>query len=81
MYSKYLYGSTKTVGILSGSKIRKEISPFNWWGDGVEIPFGNINVMVPEKYDLYLKKIFGKDYGYVTPDACFQVQKHFEGGL
>lgn len=69
LYSKYDFFESKRVGMLSSSKLEKEIVPFDWYGKGTEMSFRSLRVLVPEKYDLYLKQLFGDDYAVYEPTA------------
>ena len=37
----------------------KDIYPREWFGKGTKTTFENLEVTIPEKYDLYLKHIYG----------------------
>lgn len=45
---------------------RKEIVPISWYGKGKKMKFENTAVIVPDRYDLWLKRVYG-DYMKLPP--------------
>lgn len=79
MYSKYPFGKMKNAGMLASSKLKKEITPYVWWGKGCKVQFCGLKVLVPEQYDLYLKQLFGNNYAYYEPDENERKKSHVLG--
>lgn len=77
LYENNIYGKTKDAGILSGSKIQKEIVPTSWWGKGTNMLFNDLEVKVPYNYDNYLKQLFGNDYMTNIPKPHERTKSHF----
>lgn len=44
--------------------LEKEVCEKSWFGKGVEVPFEDFSIVVPQNYDAYLKNMFGD---YMTP--------------
>lgn len=62
-----LYTSTqnrydKYSGTITGSSLRKELFHSSVWGQGCTLQFEDSKFRVPEKYDLYLRQIYGENY-------------------
>ena len=72
-------GNVKTYksGIIASSKWSREVVPSDWWGDGSRKKFRSLSVRVPEKYDLYLKRLFGKKYMTEEPSNLERTKSHF----
>jgi len=79
MYGKYVFGESKFAGMLASSKLEKEIVPFDWYGSGGLLKFRELDVTVPQKYDLYLRKLFGDDYATVEPPVSERTKSHISG--
>lgn len=45
----------------------KEVAPAEWYGKGVELDFEGIKIVAPERYDLWLKQVYG-DYMKLPPE-------------
>lgn len=65
LLKKYTLTNTKTVSFPWRRKERMFL-PRDYFGDGVDVPFENTSIHVPEKYDAYLKFEFG-DYMKLPP--------------
>lgn len=79
LYSKYKYGSEKNAGMLSSSKLKKEIVPYGWWGEGTIKKYCGMNVYVPVEYDKYLRVLFGDNYSTYEPAADERKKSHLLG--
>lgn len=79
LYSKYGYGKTTNCGMLASSKLKKEIVPYSWWDNGVAGRFRNINVLLPRKFDKYLKRLFGDNYAIYEPAESERNKSHLTG--
>ena len=79
LYSKYPFGKTEKCGMLSGSKLQKEIVPYSWWGEGTTGQFRKLSIVLPSDYDSYLKKLFGKNYATYEPSESERTKSHLTG--
>lgn len=79
MYAKYPFGKTKYAGMLASSKLKKEIVKTEWWGTGIKEQFRNLTVMIPYKYDEYLKCLFGLNYAEYEPSEKERTKSHLKG--
>lgn len=68
LYTKYDWKTQKYAGTPTASLFTREIMPQEYWGKGVLMDFDELKVMVPEKYDSYLKRMYGKNYLYEEPE-------------
>lgn len=64
LFKTFSYEKSDLVANYSGAWAEKEIVPKTFFGNGTRAFFENIEVCVPEKYDSYLKHIYGD---YMTP--------------
>lgn len=79
LYRSHSLESSSYAGTITGSLYKKEIVRKEWWGKGIEMKFENQTFLVPEKYDEYLKKLYGDNYMTYTPDADQQeAKKHIK---
>ena len=79
MYARYDFRTTKYSGMLSSSKLSKEIVKSEWWGEGAEKCFREIMVKVPSNYDGYLEKLFGDNYADYEPPEEERKKSHLRG--
>lgn len=79
MYSKYVYGETGRSGMLASSKLKKEIVPTAWYGEGEAKCFRDMKVLVPQNYDGYLKQLFGDNYLTYEPPVSERKKSHITG--
>lgn len=79
LYSKYEYGKTENCGMLSSSKLSKEIVPYKWWRNGTITQFKELKIRIPEQYDKYLKRLFGDDYAITEPNIDERKKSHLTG--
>ena len=79
LYSKYKFGETIYAGMISSSKMEKEIMEYKVWSNGTLKKFGNEKYLVPLEYDNYLKKLFGKDYLIYEPTKNEKNKSHILG--
>ncbi|WP_270330187.1 LicD family protein [Lapidilactobacillus dextrinicus] len=66
IYTKYSPSSTWR-GTVTGSGFQKEMFPKNYWGAGKLVPFEDTQFYIPDNYDKYLKKMYGKNYASKEP--------------
>ena len=59
----------------SGAWGEKEIVPFEWYGEGVELEFEGLIVKAPTKYEKWLTQVYG-DYMQLPPEEK-RVTHHF----
>ena len=78
VYAHNDYEKSTYVGVLAGSKGSTEVYPREWLGNGTLVRFDDISVRIPQKYDEYLKQLFGGDYMERNPQETERIQKHFE---
>ncbi len=79
LYSRYPYLKTAYSGMLSSDKLKKEIMPSTWWGTGTKAKFRDLEADVPERYDLYLKRLFGDNYADYEPEENKRTKSHLSG--
>ena len=79
LYTKYEYGKTEKCGMLASSKLKKEIVPFVWWGNGTKGRFRELSVLLPTDYDNYLKQLFGTNYATYEPPEDERTKSHLSG--
>ncbi len=79
MYSKYPFGGTRKAGMIASSKLKKEIVPTEWWGNGKKVSFRDLDVLVPSNYDAYLKQLFGENYASYEPPVEDRKKSHLYG--
>lgn len=72
---KYKYDECKLIGNVLMPFFVKDIFEKEMFGDGVEKQFENLQLMVPTKYDAYLKHMYG-DYMQLPPEEK-RVGEHF----
>lgn len=70
----YDYEKARNVVVYSGSYGYREIFPKEWLGEGMAFPFEDITVLLPERYDEYLRHFFG-DYMQLPPVEQ-RIEKH-----
>lgn len=70
--SKYDYENSKVVGIYGGRYRKKELIDKTIIGKGKMVSFEDTQIRVYEKVELYLKKIYGKDYMIVPAENCHE---------
>lgn len=75
IYSENDYKKSKMIGTLTGSLFKKEIFPKEVWGTGISKKFVDTDFLVPEQYDTYLKKMYGKEYLTTEPSRKKQENK------
>ncbi len=81
LYKKYNYQKQKYIGTITGSLYRKEIFPREYWGNGKLLRFEDTSFLVPDEYDKYLKKLYGKNYLTTTPsDKEINFKQHIKEG-
>ncbi|MCI5871190.1 LicD family protein [Streptococcus sp.] len=79
VYSRNDVGTSKFIGTITGSLYSKEIFPREIWGDGTKVPFEDGEFLVPEEYDIYLKKLYGDDYLTTIPKKKdIEFKKHIK---
>lgn len=81
VYANNDYEKSPYVGVLAGSKGSIEVYPKEWLGKGALVIFDDFTARIPEKYDKYLKQLFGADYMERNPNETERIQKHFVGKL
>lgn len=81
LYKKYTFGKTKKACILSSSKLKKEIVPTEWWGEGKFLKFNELDIRVPYDYDSYLKRLFGYNYKTYEPPIEERKKSHIKGNI
>ena len=81
LYGKYIFGKTNEAAVLSSSKLKKEIVPTEWWGNGTFMPFNELKIRVPYDYDKYLKQLFGNNYKTYEPPLEERTKSHLEGNV
>ncbi len=59
LLSRYKDDNCDMVANYCGAWGKKEICPKEWFGDGRKMNFEGIEVIVPEKYELYLRQLYG----------------------
>lgn len=79
LYSKYEFGKTEKCGMLASSKLKQEIVPFVWWGNGTKGRFRELSVLLPTDYDNYLKQLFGTNYATYEPSEDERTKSHLSG--
>lgn len=79
LYGKYPYGETKYAGMLAGSKLKKEIMPYEWLQRGTKGSFRDEEFLIPVEYDPYLKQIFGENYATYEPPPEMRKKSHLRG--
>ena len=79
LYSKYPYGKTDRCGMLASSKLKKEIVPYSWWGEGTIGKFKELSIAIPSDYDNYLKQLFGDNYATYEPPENERTKSHLYG--
>lgn len=80
IYSKNDYKKSKMIGTLTGSLFKKEVFPKKIWGQGTLKKFVDTEFLIPEMYDEYLKKMYGKEYLTTEPSKKKQEnKKHISG--
>lgn len=55
---------SNTIANICGAWREKEITPKEWFGDGVEVEFEDLLVKIPQNYKDYLTRLYGD---YMTP--------------
>lgn len=70
----YDYAKARNVVVYTGSYGYREVFPKEWLGEGKEFPFEDTTVVLPEKYDEYLRHFFN-DYMQLPPVEK-RVEKH-----
>ena len=68
LYTKDDWRKQKYAGTITASQFAKEIFPKDVWGKGCLFPIRDEMFMVPEKYDEYLKKLYGNNYLNEEPE-------------
>lgn len=71
---RYDYDTAVNVAVHTGSYGMKEVFPKEWLGKGSTHKFEDIEVILPEKYDIYLRHFFN-DYMQLPP-AEQRIEKH-----
>ena len=69
LYTKYDWEKQNYCGTITASLVTKEVMPKDIWGKGTLMPFHDVNVLVPEKFDAYLKRLYGENYMNEEPKA------------
>ena len=64
LFRKYSYSNSLIVSNFGGAWGEKETMPKNVFGDGAIANFEGLEVMIPQKYDEYLTRLYGD---YMTP--------------
>ena len=75
LIKKYDYEDSYLIANYCGAWGKKEIVPKHWYGNGIQGTFESIEIMLPEKYDLWLTQVYG-DYNKYPP-LEEQVPHHF----
>ena len=70
----YDYEKAKNVQVYTGSYGYREVFPKEWLGKGKTFPFEDTTVLLPERYDEYLRHFFG-DYMQLPPVEQ-RIEKH-----
>lgn len=55
--------------------VEKELCDKDWFGEGVSVPFETFSIIVPQKYDAYLRHLFND---YMTPPPVEQRLSHHD---
>lgn len=71
---RYDYETAKNVAVHTGSYGAKEVFPKEWLGKGCIHKFEDIEVVLPEQYDVYLRHFFN-DYMQLPPVEQ-RIEKH-----
>ena len=64
--------------MMSSSKLEKEILQSEYWGEGTNMMFRDLSVLVPANYDAYLKALFGDNYSEYEPSEEERTKTHFK---
>lgn len=67
-FSKYQWNKSEYCGTVTASLGMKESMDSSIWGDGTIAKFSGLDVLVPAKYDEYLKILYGGNYMTYTPN-------------
>ena len=67
LFSKYQWNKSDYSGTVTASLGNKESLESSIWGEGIATQFSGVDVLIPVKYDIYLKKLYGSDYMAYTP--------------
>lgn len=65
--------NSSIIANICGAWQEKEISPIDWFGEGVEVDFEGMKAIVPQEYDKYLTKLYGD---YMTPPPIEKRKGH-----
>lgn len=68
VYRKNKLKGSKWVGTITGSLFDKEIFPADYFGNGTSLHFEDTEFLVPDKFDEYLKQLYGKNYASEEPE-------------
>ncbi|MFQ6366732.1 LicD family protein [Lactococcus lactis] len=68
IYKSNIYQDSEIIGTVTGSLSFKELFNSKVWGDGVKVPFEDTEMLIPEHFDTYLKKLYGQNYATEEPD-------------
>lgn len=66
--SKFAFEKSNNVVAFPTEYGKKEIMPKEVYGDGIMVPFENIQARIPQKYDEYLTRLYG-DYKQLPPES------------
>ena len=61
---KYSFHNSRYVADFVGKYHFKDVYPKAWWYPTIESPFEDINVPIPNGFDMYLRRLYGD---YMTP--------------
>ncbi|MCL2628770.1 MAG: LicD family protein [Oscillospiraceae bacterium] len=68
LLKSYCYGKTKKCSELWGVYRTKSVYLTQWIGDGITLPFEDVQIIVPSDYNSYLKHLYGNNYMELPPE-------------
>ncbi|WEV60859.1 LicD family protein [Streptococcaceae bacterium ESL0729] len=68
LYTSIEYETSPVKGTVTGSLSFKELFDSEVWGKGKMLQFEDTEMLVPDDFDFYLKKLYGQNYATEEPD-------------
>ena len=59
LVKKYAAKNGKLVSCMVSDTPKREAVPMDVYGEGVKLPFDDMEIIVPSKYDYYLTRVYG----------------------